>query len=156
MRIDTHPREGTPAGPTLRASAGPYQAFVRAVADEGGFPLEVAGEYIVAVVATLEARLSFTEVADLEAELPSGLREILHDEPILDLPGMDERELFARVRTRLGVSQHDAEVISRIVLRALRSSISPVEAGHVEAELSPGLRDLWRSGPVEEAGSGAV
>jgi uncharacterized protein (DUF2267 family) len=126
-----------------------YEAFVHSVAEAGGFAPEKAEEYIVAVIATLEARLSFTEVSELEAELPMVLRDILHGEPILDLPGMDESELFARVRGRLHVSLEEARRITRIVLRELRSRISPAEAASVEAQLSPGLKALWRTGPVE-------
>lgn len=121
-----------------------YQALVRAVADDGHFPPEVAEKYIVAVIATLEARLSFAEVTGLEAELPTILRDILHREPILDLPGMDEKELFARVRTRLHVTREEAEVITRVVLHALRASISAGEAEAIDADLSPALKTLWR------------
>jgi uncharacterized protein (DUF2267 family) len=128
-----------------------YEAFVHAVAEEGGFSAEAAEKYIVAVIATLEARLSFTEVAALEAELPRVLQDILDSEPILDLPAMDDKELFARVRARLGVSLEDAQLISRIVLRELRSRLSPGEAASVEAELSAGLRAVWRTGPVARA-----
>jgi uncharacterized protein (DUF2267 family) len=123
-----------------------YEAFVHSVAEAGGFSAEQAEQYIVAVIATLEARLSFTEVSELEAELPLVLRDILHGEPILDLPGMDENELFARVRARLGVSIEQARIICRIVLHELRARISPAEAASVEAQLSPGLKALWRTG----------
>ena len=121
-----------------------YEALVRAVARESGYPPGTAATYIVAVIATLEARLSFTDVAGLEAELPGTLREILHREPIYDVPGMDEKELFARVRARLRVSREEAEVITRVVLRALRASISVAEAETLEADLTPALRTLWR------------
>lgn len=121
-----------------------YEALRRAVADDGAFPLEAAETYIVAVIATLEARLSFTEVSGLEAELPTVLRDILHREPILDLPGMDEKELFARVRGRLRVTTEEAEVITRVVLRALRASLSATEADAIDADLSPTLKTLWR------------
>jgi uncharacterized protein (DUF2267 family) len=121
-----------------------YDALVRAVANDGGFAPETAATYIVAVIATLEARLSFTDVAGLEAELPTTLREVLHREPIFDVPGMDEKELFARVRTRLRVPREEAERITRVVLRALRASISAHEAEVIEADLTPGLKTLWR------------
>lgn len=121
-----------------------YEAFVRAVANEGGVPPETAERYIVAVIATLEARLSFTDVASLEAELPAILRNILHREPILDLPAMDEKELLARVRVRLKVTREEAVVITRAVLRALRANISPAEVAIIDADLSPSLKTLWR------------
>ncbi len=122
-----------------------YESFVRAVADEGGFPREDAESYIVAVIATLEARLSFTDVSGLEAELPAPLRETLHFEPILDLPGMDDKELIARVRGRLHVTRDEAEILTRVVLRALRARISAAEAAVIETDLSPALKTLWRS-----------
>jgi uncharacterized protein (DUF2267 family) len=122
-----------------------YATLVRAVAVEGRISLETAERYIVAVIATLEARLSFTDVADLEAEFPQILREILQSEPILDLPEMDAQELLARIHARLGVSQDDAAVIARIVFAALRGGISAMEAARVEAQLPPGIRALWRA-----------
>ena len=136
-------------GHHVRPLRNGYEAFVHAVADAGGFAAEEAEEYIVAVIATLEARLSFAEVADLEAELPLVLRDILHGEPILDLPDMDDKELCARVRARLKTTNEEAEVIARVVLRELRSRISAAEAASVEAELSPGLRAMWRTGPLQ-------
>lgn len=121
--------------------------IVSAVAAQSNLPPELAEEYIVAVIATLEARLSFTDVYELEAELPEPLRMMLHREPIVDVPDLDEDDLFDRVSERLAIGRHEAEVISRIVLRVLRSSLSALEVAHLEAQLSRGLRVLWRSGP---------
>lgn len=122
-----------------------YGALVRAVVARGDFLPELAEKYIVAVIATLEEHLSFADVSDLEAELPSALRETLHREPLLDLPTMDDRELFHRVRTRLRVTQEEAEFITRIVLQALRASIPPEEAARIDADLAPSLQPLWRA-----------
>lgn len=145
MAIVGH-RERRHTPPKGHAAVGmAYAVFLRSVAEEGGFDPDLAEDYLVAVISTLEARLSFKEVSGLEAELPYMLREILHNEPILDLPAMDERELFARVRDRLGVTREEAENITRSVLRALRSHLSGDEIESVEAQLSPGLRALWRS-----------
>lgn len=124
-----------------------YDAFVGAVASEAGITRDDAERFTVAVIATLEARLSFTEVAHLEAELPGVLRDRLHREPILDLPAMDANELFARVRARLRVPREQAETLVRVVLHVLRTHVSPVEAQNIEAELSPQLGALWRAQP---------
>ncbi len=144
------------AAPTTMGTAGitqssrrvaddKYEALVRVVSSAGDFAPEVAEEYIVAVIATLEAHLSFADVWDLEAELPARLRETLLCEPILDLPGMDDKELFARVRARLHVTQEEAERITRVVLRALRASIPPAEAERIDADLAPSLRPIWKA-----------
>ena len=53
-------------------------------------------------------------------------------------------ELFARVRARLHVTREETEIITRAVLRALRARISPAEAAIIDADLSPGLRTLWK------------
>lgn len=120
-----------------------YSRFVRAVAEQGGYPVDDAEAYAVAVVATLEEKLPLRDVLGLEAQLPSRLAEMLEREPILDLPAMDGGELCARVAIRLGVTATEAVSIARIVFRVLRLHVSPGEARHVERQLPSDLRRLW-------------
>lgn len=124
-------------------AARTYHRFVKEIADAGGYAMEDADEYSVAVIATLEEILPLVAVRHLEAQLPSTLDEKLAYEPLLDLPGMDKAEFCARVATRLGVTLPEAERIARVVLGVVRSMISVGEAEHVEWLLSPDVRRLW-------------
>lgn len=125
-----------------------YKSFVREVAIRGGFTLDEAEDYAIAVVATLEERLTLPEVLDLEAQLPSLMKELLDDEPILDIPHMHKDQFCARVATRLDMEEEDADTILlvvRAVFSVLRARISAGEARHVAAELPEDLKELWRS-----------
>jgi uncharacterized protein (DUF2267 family) len=124
-----------------------YARFVRNIADAAGFPMADAERYAVAVVATLEERLSIREVCDLEAQLPSRFDEILAFQPIQGLPAMDRAQFCERVASRAGVSKAEAEAIAAAVFAVLRSRISAGEARHVEAQLPQDLRELWRGEP---------
>jgi uncharacterized protein (DUF2267 family) len=120
-----------------------YKSFLLDVAERGGFSLDEAEEYAIAVVATLEERLTLPEVLDLEAQLPSLMRELLDDEPILDIPRMHKDQFCERVATRLDMTEKAAEPIVRVVFAVLRAHISAGEARHVEAQLPDDLKEMW-------------
>jgi uncharacterized protein (DUF2267 family) len=123
-----------------------YKRFVKDVAARGGFSLEDAEDFSISVVATLEERLTLPEVLDLEAQLPTLLKELLDDEPILDIPRMHKAEFCARVASRLELLPDQVEPIVRVVFDVLRARISEGEAHHVEAQLPSDLKKLWRGG----------
>jgi uncharacterized protein (DUF2267 family) len=121
-----------------------YRSFVNEVASRGAFTRDEAVRFTVAVIATLEERLTLPAVSDLEAQLPTVLQELLDEEPILDRPRMDKGEFCGRVALRLDASEDEAESISRVVFAVLRARISPGEARHVEEQLPEELKALWR------------
>src|SRR4051794_1976614 len=92
-----------------------YKSFVGDVAGRGNFSLAAAEDYAIAVVATLEERLTLPEVLALEAQLPSLLKELLDEEPILDIPRMHKEEFCERVASRLDIGTEQVEPIVRAV-----------------------------------------
>jgi uncharacterized protein (DUF2267 family) len=129
-----------------RASAT-YASFIRDVAETGDFSIDDAADFAVAVVATLEERLTIEEALDLDAQLPTLLRELLDEEPIQELPRMDKEHFCARVGTRLALTEKEAEPIVSAVFSVLRERISAGEARHVEAQLPEELKEMWRKAP---------
>jgi uncharacterized protein (DUF2267 family) len=127
-----------------------YARFVRNIAEAGGYSMDAAARFAVAVIATLEERLPMRDVCGLEAQLPSRLDEILSFEPLLGLPSMDRHLFRQRVAERLGVTEDEAESIAKVVFGVLRMRISEGEARHVEARLPEDLRALWRPAQLAE------
>src|SRR5579871_6254514 len=123
-------------------AASTYAGFVRDVAETGDFSIDDAQRYAVAVVATLEEKLSVRDVNGLEAQLPTLLREKLAHEPIMDLPYMDRALLCGRVASRLGISDHEAAIVARAVLEVLGVHISRGELRHLAATLPSDLASL--------------
>jgi uncharacterized protein (DUF2267 family) len=121
-----------------------YARFVRNIADAGGYTMAEAELYAVAVIATLEERLSIRDVCDLEAQLPSRFDEILAFQPLVGMPAMTRDQFCERVAARAGVTDAQAEAISRTVFAVLRSRISDGESDQVAQHLPPDLRELWR------------
>jgi uncharacterized protein (DUF2267 family) len=143
-----HARRSTPEARAERhqSRAGTtYARFVRNIADAGGYTMDDAARYAVAVIATLEERLPIRDVCGLEAQLPSRLDEILSFEPLLGLPAMDRFQFRERVAARLGVTLEQAENIARTVFGVLRFRVSEGEARRVEARLPSDLQELWRA-----------
>lgn len=120
-----------------------YGRFLDDVERAGGYTRRFADEAIVAVVATLEERMSLAEVLDLEAQLPSKLEALLRAEPILDLPSMTGDELVARVAMRLGVTNDEARAVTRVVFGALRAVLPATEARRVAERLPRDAAGLW-------------
>lgn len=103
-------------------------ALIDEVAEELGCELDEAERLTVAVIATIEERISVDDVAELEAELPEHVREgVAQLDRILDLPGMNDEAFRTRVAHRLRMTQDDAERTIDAVLHALASCLSPRE-----------------------------
>jgi len=116
-----------------------YARFVGDVARAGGYTSPQATDYTVAVIATLEEKLSLRAVRGLEAQLPSRLGEALATQPIYDRPSMRPAEFHDRVATKLGVSSLEARAATRIVLGVLLSHVSPGEARHIQNQIGDEL-----------------
>ena len=121
-----------------------YARFLRSVAYAANCSWEEAERYAIAVIATLEERLPFREVMDLEAQLPSRLDDILAFQPLIGMPAMDGALFCERVASRAGVTATEAGAIARAVFAVLRDRVSPGEVRHVEARLPDDMKALWR------------
>jgi len=113
------------------------QAFFSEIADQLGCERDEAERLAVAVIATLEERLSLDDVLELEAELPDRVRELVHQiDKLLDLPDMDDHAFRARVMQRLNVTEEDAVRIVDAVVQALGHELSPRETRRIRGAMS--------------------
>ena len=62
---------------------------------------------------------------------------------------MDDRTFFRHVAAELGCDERRAEGLTFVVFGELRDRLSVGERRDVEAQLSTGLKRLWRAGDVE-------
>ncbi|HYD42148.1 MAG TPA: DUF2267 domain-containing protein [Anaeromyxobacter sp.] len=136
------PRPGEDAGQEeLR-----YQRFLRALRAAGLGNAERAEACAVAVLCTLEQRLTGPEARDLNFELPWALRDLLRRcelHPRARPEKIGRAEYLARVAEQLEVDEVQAEAIARTVLATARSFVSEKEAADVASQLPPDLETLW-------------
>lgn len=123
-----------------------FGAFVNEIADTGGLTRELAERAAVVVLGCLEQRITGTEVAHLESELPSMLRDILQEYEHHD-GSPDERfgraQFLDMVAEDLGIDPARSEDIVRAVLRTVRAHVSEGEARDIAAQLPADLARLW-------------
>jgi len=136
------PRPGESAGEEeLR-----YRRFLRALGAAGLGNPERAEACAVAVLCTLEQRLTGPEARDLNFELPWALRDLLRRcelHPRARPEKIGRAEFLARVAEQLEVDEVQAEAITRTVFASARAMISEKEAGDVASQLPPDLEPLW-------------
>lgn len=136
------PRPGESAGEEeLR-----YQRFLRSLTAAGLGNAERAEACAVAVLCTLEQRLTGPEARDLNFELPWALRDLLrHCEihPRARPEKIGRAEFLARVAEQLEVDEVQATAITRTVFARARTMISEKEASDVASQLPPDLAALW-------------
>ncbi len=123
-----------------------YAAFLKHLCDRGGMSPSVAQQAAVSVLCALEQRIYAEEAADLEAQLPRKLTELLHrcERHEEELPGKFGRgHLLRRVGEGLALNPDAVEPVVRAVLDAIRHQISVGGAEDVMGQLPEDLRDLW-------------
>ncbi|MBZ4421148.1 DUF2267 domain-containing protein [Myxococcus sp. RHSTA-1-4] len=123
-----------------------YKAFLDHLCERGGMSPHVAEQAAVSVLCALEQRIFSEEAADLEAQLPRKLTELLHrcERHEEELPGKFGREeLLKRVGEDLSLNPDAVEPVVRAVLDSIRHLISEGEAEDVMSQLPSDLRDLW-------------
>jgi uncharacterized protein (DUF2267 family) len=123
-----------------------YKAFINHLCERGGMSPSVAQQAAVSVLCALEQRIFAEEAADLEAQLPRKLTELLHrcERHEEELPPKFGREhLLKCVGEDLGLNPDAVEPVVRAVLDALRHQISEGEAEDVMSQLPHDMRDLW-------------
>lgn len=143
--------EGRTVTPELRQqrhesrAGSTYKAFLRDVCSIGDFSEELAECAAVSVLCGLERRVLGDEAADLSAQLPFKLRELLQRCEIHQ--GKPEKfgreEFFQSVAEDLKKDVGEVEPIIRAVVTAVRAQVSEGEAEQFGSMLPHDLRDLW-------------
>jgi uncharacterized protein (DUF2267 family) len=123
-----------------------YARFLERLGAAGLGSRERCEAAAVAVLCTLERRISGPEARDLNEELPWALRDLLRRcelHPRARPERFGRGELVARVAEDLEVDEVEAERITREVLSVTRGMLSDKEASDVMAQLPPELHALW-------------
>ena len=121
--------------------------FLKRIEESSGLPRERAAAAAISVLCRLERRILAGEARNMEAQLPSRLRDIV-SECTVHAGEKPERigaeEFVKRVAQDLECQPAEAESIVRSVFCAVRDHISEGEAEEVMGELPPDLREYWR------------
>ena len=126
-----------------------WRRFLHEVAESCGVELDRAERAAVYALEVLESRLLKAESDDLNAQLPSGLVELLPLPP--ERPERLYREDFLeRIAERLGVAVPEAERLCRGVFAVVGRRVSEGELEDVLRELPAELRTLWPGQLVDE------
>ncbi len=99
-----------------------------------------------AVLCALELRLFGGERRDLEAQLPSKLRELVRSCPLHfghQPEKLGREELIGIIAEETGTTRGEAERLARLVFSVLRTHISDGEVAHVLSQLPPDIGALW-------------
>lgn len=131
-------------------SAQTWAHFLRRLQARGGLARELAERSAASIMCALEQRLLGNEAADLAAQLPARLRELmqrcdLHRGPAPTRFGRDE--FLQMVADDLDVDLEEAEVLADIVFETVRDWITDGEVEDVSAQLPDDLRTLWAPAP---------
>lgn len=134
-----------------------WRAFQHDLMDEGGFDSSFAEQAAVCVLSHLEEQLTGEEVRDLEAQLPSVLRELLEAGPRHS--GRPERrfgrdEYLSMIAEDLRLEPERAGEVAAVVIRTVRRHLTAGECDDVEAQLPRDLAALWRAEPTISPGPG--
>jgi len=149
-QLNQQPAGGTaPTGYSERhesRAGATYKAFLRDLASIGNFDEAFAERAAVSVLCALQQRVIADEAEDLNAQLPSKLRDLLHQSCELhkDKPEKFGRdELFQRVAKELEMNTGEVEPIIRAVTTAVRAQVSEGEAEEFGNMLPADIRELW-------------
>lgn len=135
-----------------RAVSGPaaqtWAHFLKELRARGGLGRELAERAASSVMCALEQRIVGGEVDDLEAQLPSRLRELLQRCP--SHAGNPPRrfgrdEFIGMIAKDLDVEPEEAEHLARVVFQTVRERLSDGEVDDVSNQLPRDLEDLWRA-----------
>lgn len=124
-----------------------YKNYLKELCQLGNMSEEQAEEASVSVLCALEQRIYGTEVADLEAQLPLKLRDLLQRCPRHEgkPPGKFGKEGFLQmIADDLNTDVGNAERCARAVFRTVRAQITEGEAEDVAGQLPEDLAELWR------------
>lgn len=122
-----------------------YQSFLKELSTIGRMSPEFAERAAASVLATLEHRLVGGEAADLNAQLPLKLTDLLAKaEAHADAaePKYGPEEFIQFVADDLGVPASEAEPIIRKVINVIRNHVSEGEWSDVLAQLPKSFEEL--------------
>jgi uncharacterized protein (DUF2267 family) len=120
----------------------PYEQFLAAVRERGGYTTDDAERVTGAVVATLGDRLTAEAAEHLADQLPMPLAEILGDARAAP-HNWGVREFVGRVAELTGDDETSAEVHARAVLSALADQVSGGERNKLLSRLPSGYAELF-------------
>ncbi|MEN9798867.1 MAG: hypothetical protein RL653_2563 [Pseudomonadota bacterium] len=119
-----------------------WRKFLHEVEHEAGVNLDTAERAAVYALEVLESRLLPDEARDLNAQLPSGLVELLPR-----LPRRPERlhhdQFISRLAAKLGLEASESERLARCVFAVVSRHVAEGELEDVLRELPAELRVLW-------------
>jgi uncharacterized protein (DUF2267 family) len=128
------------------------QTFYRNVmTTSGDRSRELAKRVTAAVFHALRDRLTPAEADQLQAQLPSELKEVWAEgEEVERAPmKMDRAGFLERVRREASLaSVREAEWATLAVFAALKAQVSPGEAGDVLSQLPKDLKEVWTEAQV--------
>ena len=126
-----------------------WRKFLHEVEQAAGVDVEQAERTAVYALEVLESRLLPQEARDLNAQLPSGLVELLPRPP--QHPERLQRDQFiARLAEKLDVEPAEAERLARCVYAVVARHVAEGELEDVLRELPAELRLLWPEGLVSD------
>jgi uncharacterized protein (DUF2267 family) len=123
-----------------------YRQLLQRLARHGLGNAERAESTAVAVLCSVQRRLSGGEARDLNDELPWALRDLLRRcelHPRARPERFGAGELVAQVAEALAIDTPEAERVIRAVLSEVRGMLSEKEASDVVGQLPPDLAALW-------------
>lgn len=124
-----------------------FMAFVRQLAEQGGWGEVDAVRYCAVVLTLLEQRLTGDQTRRFEAQLPAKLREVLSEVPKSPenkpLHRFHRDDFIATAGEDLSVSREEAEGIIRAVFATIRGLITEGESAAIEDELPRDMKHLW-------------
>lgn len=126
---------------------GTYKQFLKDLQNLAGLHDEQQAERAaVSVIGVFEQRIYGEAVRDLEAQLPSILRELLqHGERHEGKPTkkFGSEELFNKVAADLGMDRAKVEPLVRAVVATVRAHITEGEAQNISDQLPSDMAELW-------------
>lgn len=123
-----------------------FRRFLRDLRAREPMSNEAATRAASAVLCALEIRLFGGERRDLEAQLPSKLRDLVRSCPLhfgRRPQKLDREELIGIIAEETGTTRGEATRIARLVFSVLRAHISDGEVAHVLSQLPPDIGALW-------------
>jgi len=135
---------------TKRAHLSRRKELIKSIHSSGALPRGLDPEAAAsAVMCTLSIRLNRGEAVDLLNSMPEDVRP-LFETCATHRTGdhgmrFDVDQFFGIVGKHLGVSDEQAENLTRVVFQAIRPWIPQKEFKDIESELSKDLKRVWRA-----------